>query len=164
LQKCGKKILTHISGGDIMVSDISGYGITVNEITVAEIVSADLSNGTRNHGMGRVIMPENQERSALTEAVYYILLALHKPMHGYGIMQFIREISGGRLSLGAGTLYGAIGTLMEKGWIRAIENDWDSRKKEYEITDRGRQVVLDEIGRLQELLDNGNRIVKGDGL
>jgi DNA-binding PadR family transcriptional regulator len=105
-------------------------------------------------------MSENQEKSALTEAVYYILLALHQPMHGYGIMQFAREISSDRVNLGAGTLYGALNTLMEKGWIRAAENEWDSRKKEYEITDRGRQVVRDELLRLQELLDNGKRIVK----
>lgn len=105
-------------------------------------------------------MQENQERSALTEAVYYILLALYKPLHGYGIMQFIKEISGDRVNMGAGTLYGALNTLLEKGWIRAVENDWDSRKKEYEITDRGRQVVLDEMKRLQELLDNGSRIMK----
>ena len=107
-------------------------------------------------------MPENQERSALTEAVFYILLALHKPMHGYGIMQFAKEISNERLNLGAGTLYGALNTLMEKGWIRAVENEWDSRKKEYEITERGRRVVQDELTRLQELLDNGNRIAGGD--
>jgi DNA-binding PadR family transcriptional regulator len=109
-------------------------------------------------------MPDNQERIALTEAVYYILLSLHKPMHGYGIMQFAKELSKGRLNLGAGTLYGALNTLMEKGWIRAVENEWDSRKKEYEITERGRQVVQDELMRLQELLDNGSRIVKEDGI
>jgi DNA-binding PadR family transcriptional regulator len=107
-------------------------------------------------------MSDNQERSALTEAVYYILLALHNPMHGYGIMQFIREISKERLNLGAGTLYGALNTLMEKGWIRAVENEWDSRKKEYEITERGKQVVQNELLRLQELLDNGSRIVRED--
>lgn len=105
-------------------------------------------------------MPENQERGALTEAVYYILLALHKPMHGYGIMQFTKEISKDRLNLGPGTLYGAINTLMEKGWIRAVESEWDSRKKEYQVTDRGRQAVRDELDRLQELLDNGVRIIK----
>ena len=107
-----------------------------------------------------VYMSENQEKSALTEAAFYILLALHRPMHGYGIMQFAREISNGRVNLGAGTLYGALNALMEKGWIRFVENGWDSRKKEYEITERGRQAVSAELLRLQELLDNGNRIVK----
>ena len=106
-------------------------------------------------------MGENNERGALTEAVYYILLALHKPMHGYGIMQFAKEISNGRVNLGPGTLYGAISTMLSKDWIRALEQELDSRKKEYEITDLGRSIVLDEIKRIEELLDNGKRIVGG---
>ena len=51
---------------------------------------------------------------ALTEAVFYILLALQKPLHGYGIMQETSELSNGRLILSAGTLYGAISTLIDK--------------------------------------------------
>ena len=51
--------------------------------------------------------------TALTEAVYYILLSLMQPMHGYGIMQNVERLSGGRLRLAAGTLYGAISTMLE---------------------------------------------------
>lgn len=107
-------------------------------------------------------MPESQERGALTEAVYYILLALHTPMHGYGIMQFVREISKERVNLGAGTLYGAINTLLEKGWIQSLSTGADNRKKEYLITETGKRVVQDELKRLRELLDNGSKIV-GEG-
>lgn len=106
-------------------------------------------------------MTENYGQGALTEAVYYILLALHKPMHGYGIMQFVREISNGRVNLGPGTLYGAINTMLSKGWIIALEQETDSRKKEYVITELGRNVVMTEIERLRELLDNGKKIVGG---
>ena len=49
--------------------------------------------------------------TALTEAVYYILLSLMEPLHGYGIMQNVERLSGGRLRLAAGTLYGAISTM-----------------------------------------------------
>lgn len=106
-------------------------------------------------------MPESTDRGALTEAVFYVLLALHTPMHGYGIMQFVKEITAERVQLGPGTLYGAISTLLEKGWIRALRNVDGSRKKEYEITPNGRQVVLDEMLRLQQLLDNSRAIVGG---
>ena len=106
-------------------------------------------------------MPESQERGALTEAVFYILLALHTPMHGYGIMQFVKELSKDRVNLGAGTLYGAINTLLEKGWIKALLSESDSRKKEYEITPAGRQIAADELQRLQELIDNGRKIIGG---
>lgn len=107
-------------------------------------------------------MPESNDRGALTEAVFYILVALHKPMHGYGIMQFVREISRDRVNLGPGTLYGAITTLLEKGWIQAICSDGDSRKKEYEITAKGREAVVEEIARLQELVETGKAIIGGD--
>lgn len=98
---------------------------------------------------------------ALTEAVYYILLSLMEPMHGYGIMQNVESLSGGRVRLAAGTLYGAINTLLEKGWITALPGIKDSRKKEYQITDEGKQVVAAELLRLQELLTNGTRIMEG---
>ena len=98
---------------------------------------------------------------ALTEAVYYILLSLVEPMHGYGIMQNVESLSSGRVRLAAGTLYGAINTLLEKGWITALPGVKDSRKKEYQITDEGKQVVAAELLRLQELLTNGTRIMEG---
>ncbi|MEY8427802.1 helix-turn-helix transcriptional regulator [Lachnospiraceae bacterium 46-15] len=98
---------------------------------------------------------------ALTEAVYYILLSLLQPMHGYGIMQNVEKWSGGRMRLAAGTLYGAINTLLEKGWIQALPEEKDSRKKEYVITALGREVLEGEIVRLTELVENGNRILGG---
>jgi len=54
--------------------------------------------------------------------------------------------------LGAGTLYGAINTLVQKQWIRAASEDKDSRKKEYVITDLGKEVLHFEMARLEELL------------
>ncbi len=97
----------------------------------------------------------------LTEAVYYILLSLMEPMHGYGIMQNVEALSGGRVRLAAGTLYGAINTLLERGWITALPGARDSRKKEYQITDLGKEAVAAEITRLQELLKNGRQITGG---
>lgn len=103
-------------------------------------------------------MPESSERGALTEAVFYILLSVYSPLHGYAIMQNITNISKGRVVLGAGTLYGAINTLLEKGWITSASDNTGTRKKEYIITDKGRKVVSREMERLVELLKNGNCI------
>ena len=97
---------------------------------------------------------------ALTEAVYYILLSLLTPRHGYGIMQNAEALSGGRLKLAAGTLYGAINSLLEKGWILALPGEKDNRKKEYLITDAGKAVLKAELARLQELVANGTRIME----
>ena len=97
----------------------------------------------------------------LTEAVYYILLSLLEPLHGYGIIQNVEKLSGGRVRLAAGTLYGAINTLLEKGWIVALEGEADSRKKEYVITETGREMLQKEVRRLWELLENGKRLLGG---
>jgi DNA-binding PadR family transcriptional regulator len=103
-------------------------------------------------------MPESFERGALTEAVFYILLSLHEPMHGYAIMQNIEKLTAGRVVLGPGTLYGAINALTEKQWIAAVSAEGDSRKKEYVITESGRAAFRTEIERLKELLRNGDNI------
>ncbi|MGE5495869.1 MAG: PadR family transcriptional regulator [Burkholderiales bacterium] len=104
-------------------------------------------------------MPESI--GALTEAVFYILLSLYQPLHGYGIMQNVAALSRGRVALGAGTLYGAINTLVDKGWIIQLEENTDSRKKEYVITALGKAAVETELNRLEELLSNGRRITGG---
>ena len=101
------------------------------------------------------------ETAALTEGVYYILLSLNTPMHGYGIMQNVELLSGGRVRLAAGTLYGAINTMLERGWIQSLPGETDSRRKEYQLTSAGRSVLQEEIHRLDELLSNGKRILGG---
>ncbi|MBR3143428.1 MAG: helix-turn-helix transcriptional regulator [Clostridiales bacterium] len=99
---------------------------------------------------------------ALTEAVFYILLSLQKPLHGYGIIQNVGELSHGRVKLAAGTLYGALNSLVEKGWIDALPENPESRKKEYVITESGRTILKEELARLSELVDNGKRILGGN--
>lgn len=99
-----------------------------------------------------------ESAGALTEAVFYILLSLYKPLHGYGIMQNVSALSGGRVTLGAGTLYGAINTLVEKNMITPCAWETDSRKKEYVITPAGKAAVEAEIRRLEELLKNGRSV------
>lgn len=91
----------------------------------------------------------------LTEALFYILLAVRKPNHGYGITQEVEELTNGRVTLGPGTLYGAIQSLVKKDWIRIYSEDTESRKKkEYLITETGRAVFEEERKRLTELLKN----------
>lgn len=91
----------------------------------------------------------------LTEALFYILLAVRKPNHGYGITQEVEELTNGRVTLGPGTLYGAIQSLVKKDWIRIYSEDTESRKKkEYLITEAGRTVFEEERKRLSELLKN----------
>ena len=99
---------------------------------------------------------------ALTESTYYILLSLYTPQHGYGIMQQTEKLSGGRIRLAAGTLYGALNSLCEKGWITPLPIEEDSRKKGYKLTAKGLEVLENEVKRLRQLVENGEMILKGE--
>lgn len=101
-----------------------------------------------------------QDSLALTESTYYILLSLLSPQHGYGIMQRTEEMSRGRVRLAAGTLYGALNALCDKGWIIQLPVEDGSRRKDYRLTEKGRAVLTREVERLRELADNGERILR----
>lgn len=105
-------------------------------------------------------MRDNTKGGALTEVTFYILLALYTPRHGYAVMQFIEEKTAGRLSLGAGTLYGALNALQEKGWIAPVGSD-GGRKKEYAVTSLGREIAEKELARLSELAGVAAEIIGG---
>ena len=94
------------------------------------------------------------ERQPMSEAMYYILLALLHPVHGYGVMQRVRELSGGRLVLGPGTLYGILTRMHTEGYIR-LESA-EGRRKVYAITEAGTQALLEEYRWLKTMVQDGN--------
>ena len=99
------------------------------------------------------------KEAPLTEAVYYILLAVREPNHGYGIIREVQEMTDGRVNLGPGTLYGAINSLLDKGWIELYSEEKQSRKKKsYIITSKGREVFNSEVIRLKELVKNSEKM------
>ena len=115
-------------------------------------------NDITTYDKGEIVMQDN---IVLTEATYYILLALYSPRHGYGIMQEVEEMSNGRVRLAAGTLYGVLSSMVDKGWIKQLPIDSGSRKKNYQITDLGLQVLKNEVERLRELFTNGDKVLGG---
>jgi DNA-binding PadR family transcriptional regulator len=92
----------------------------------------------------------------LTEATYYILLALVTPKHGYAVMQQAEEISSGTLRLAPGTLYGAFTTLESSKLIKMVGKD--GRRKIYQITDKGFEVLQNQIKRLKIMLKSAEII------
>lgn len=85
----------------------------------------------------------------MTETAFYILLSLENPRHGYGIIKFVEELTNGRLVLGSGTIYGTL-TKMQRDGIITVFSD-EKRKKVYEVTDVGKQLMQNEVKRLKEL-------------
>ena len=99
------------------------------------------------------------DQGPMTEAMYYILLALLKAGHGFGMMQRIKELSGGRMVMGPGTLYGVLSRMSREGLI--ILTGEEGRRKTYAITDAGKAALLLEYSRLKQLVSDGG-ILEGE--
>lgn len=93
----------------------------------------------------------------LTEATYYILLALAEPLHGYAVMQRVQAVSGGAVRIGPGTLYGAFTNLGKEGLISLVKQE--DRRKSYALTDKGRQVLAEQIKRLEIMSSAGQTVL-----
>lgn len=93
------------------------------------------------------------ETFALSEPVLLVLLSLaEQPRHGYSMLKDIEAMSGGRVLLSTGTLYGALQRLLEQGWIERVEEDDAPRdRRTYRLTSRGRRNLQMEIDRMRHL-------------
>lgn len=76
----------------------------------------------------------------MTETTYYILLSLLEPGHGYAVMQKAEELSGGRVRIAVGTMYGALDNLSRQKRIETVPSN-DPRRKTYITTEEGRSVL-----------------------
>lgn len=88
----------------------------------------------------------------MSETMFYILLSLREERHGYGIMRHVKEITKGRITLGAGTVYQSLQKLESEGLISST-NEID-RKKLYLITSTGLQILQEEAQRIREIYLN----------
>jgi DNA-binding PadR family transcriptional regulator len=93
------------------------------------------------------------ETLALSEPVLFVLLSLaEQPRHGYSILKDIESMSGGRVLLSTGTLYGALQRLLDNGWIERVEEEDAPRdRRTYRLTSRGRRNLQMEIERMRHL-------------
>ena len=107
-------------------------------------------------------MPTETASAPLTEATFYILLSLAPgPQHGYAMLKDVESLSGGRLRLSTGTLYGAIQRLLEQAWIKPVESEDTEAtgrpRKAYRLTGLGRRVAAAETERLKDLVSVARR-------
>jgi len=89
----------------------------------------------------------------ITEPVLLILLSLvQQPRHGYAILRDTKEMSDGRVQLSTGTLYGALGRLLDEGWIERFKEEDSSRGRQaYRLTSLGKRNLHLEVSRLKQL-------------
>lgn len=106
-------------------------------------------------------MSETQLRN-LTEPMYYLLLTLLRPLHGYGIMQEVAERTQGRVKIGAGTLYNLLARFESELLIEQVAEE--ERRKIYQITARGIKILQAEYERLQQLVQDGRDALANGGI
>ena len=101
-----------------------------------------------------------KQTEPLTESYFYILLCLYGgDNHGYGIMQMTDQLSGGRVKIGSGTMYGATGNMLKKGWIIERPEIGGELRRMYRMTDEGRRVFLEEYRRISALAASAAEVI-----
>ncbi len=88
----------------------------------------------------------------MTETGFYILLCLQQPNHGYGIVQRVEQMTDGEIRLTPGTMYGSL-SKMEKDELISFVRE-EEKRKIYQITELGRQVLELELKRIERLYRN----------
>ncbi|MBQ3512841.1 MAG: PadR family transcriptional regulator [Lachnospiraceae bacterium] len=91
------------------------------------------------------------ESEELTDSIFLILLAMKNPIHGYGLMQKIEELTAGNISIGPATMYTTIKKMKAVNWISETENS-DS-KIVYRMTEKGLQVLMKDYKRRKSIVD-----------
>ncbi|MDE2025232.1 MAG: PadR family transcriptional regulator [Patescibacteria group bacterium] len=90
---------------------------------------------------------------SLTPQIFYILLSLAtKERHGYDILKGVEHDSQGKITLGPGTLYGAIKRMLEEKLIVELAPT-HTRRKYYKLTDKGRTIFTNELARYNQVIE-----------
>lgn len=88
----------------------------------------------------------------MPEPTFFILTALtEQPLHGYGVMLAVRELSGDRLDIRPSTLYAALDRLTEDGLLQVDREEVvDGRlRRYYKLTDAGVTTLVEEVARVR---------------
>ena len=88
----------------------------------------------------------------MTESGFYILFCLQTPQHGYGISQQVKKMTGGSVSISAGTMYGTLSKMEKDGLIAFCREE--EKRKLYQMTPLGREILERELKRIERLYKN----------
>jgi len=96
----------------------------------------------------------------LTEQMFYILLCLHEERRGVDILEMVRTLTDGRVTVGSGTLYDLLELVTKEGFIR--ETKAEGRRRSYIITDKGREMLEKEYDRIRRQAADFDRVLRGE--
>jgi DNA-binding PadR family transcriptional regulator len=96
----------------------------------------------------------------MTETGFYILFCLQEEMHGYNIIQKVKEMTGGDVIIGAGTMYGSLSKMEKDGLIGFVREE--DKRKTYITTGLGTEVLNIELKRIERLYKNSKGECKNE--
>jgi len=99
------------------------------------------------------------ETGELTDSIFFILMATTAPIHGYGIMKVVQEITEQSISIGPATMYTTLKKLSQTGWVAEIGEE-DS-KILYRITDTGQKILNENFERRKSIVLFAEKIMGG---
>lgn len=88
----------------------------------------------------------------MTETAFYILFCLQKPMHGYNVIQTVKDMTNEEVHISPGTMYGTLSKMEKDGLIVFVKEE--DKRKIYQMTSLGREVLEIEIKRIERLYRN----------
>lgn len=94
----------------------------------------------------------------MTETGFYILLCLRQANHGYGIVQMVKELTDGEITLTPGTMYGSLSKMEKDKLIQFIREE--DKRKLYQITELGQEVLDLELKRIDRLYRNAKEMTR----
>ncbi len=101
------------------------------------------------------------EFSVLTPQMFYILVALKKPLYGNQIMEEVRRMTDGTIVIGAGTLYALLPRFLDEHYIQIVEEQ--GKMKTYQITERGQNKLAKEVQRLEQMVKDYQEVYHVEG-
>ena len=102
-------------------------------------------------------MPREKFKT-LTEQMFYILLCLHQARRGSDILEAVRAMTAGRVSIGSGTLYDLLEQFAAAGMIQ--ETAVEGRRRSYIITEKGREILDREYQRIRSQAADYDRLLR----
>lgn len=92
----------------------------------------------------------------ISDTMFCILLALQEERHGYGVMRYVADLTGGDMVLGAGTVYTSLRKLQRAGWIEATRET--DRRRYYVLTTAGERGLRAAVARFARLHSYGKEL------
>lgn len=99
------------------------------------------------------------ETGELTDSIFFILLATTTPLHGYGIMKIVQEITENSIDIGPATMYTTLKKLSQTGWI--YETGEEDSKILYKITDDGQKILNENFERRKKIVGFAQKLMGG---